>query len=86
MRTILLCVDDVHAEVVDGFVWEAVKEKDGANGSGWSGVWTDGKRYGIIWASPVSDIFGVPEDFPELELVEDTENQWRPHEQPPPQE
>lgn len=73
MKTILLCDSPEHASLVDQLVFARLQDEEGAWGNGWSGVLTDGTSYGILWASPVSDLFGVPEDFPELMLVEETE-------------
>ncbi len=77
-KTYLKCVDAVHADFVDQFVAEHLRMERGTHCNAWSGVYTDGESYGILWAAPVSDIFGVPEDFPELELVEDSEDAWQP--------
>lgn len=73
MKTILVCDSAEHAELVDQLVFARLQEAEGARGNGWSGVLTDGTRYGILWGSPVSDLFGLPEDFPELVLVEETQ-------------
>lgn len=73
MKTILVCDSPEHAELVDKLVFERLQEEEQAVGNGWSGVLTDGTRFGILWAAPVSDLFGLPEDFPELVLVEETE-------------
>lgn len=61
----LVCVDELHAEFVDALVMERLREIDGNRGSQWSGVFTDGTRFGILWAAPVSDLFG--------DLIEDGE-------------
>lgn len=74
MKTILLCESAEHASFCDQLVFARLQEEENACGNGWSGVLTDGTRFGILWASPVSDLFGVPEDFPELALVEETED------------
>lgn len=85
-RTLLVCDSPEHAELVDKLVFARLQEEEQAQGNGWSGVLTDGTRYGILWAAPVSDLFGVPEDFPELVLVEETEETpWTTYE-PDPQE
>lgn len=76
MRMILLCESPEHAELVDQLVFARLQEEEQAVGNGWSGVLTDGTRYGILWAAPVSTLFGVPEDFPELQLVEDVAGEW----------
>lgn len=76
VRTFLVCADELHAEVVDALVFSRLRDVDGTCGSEWSGVWTDGTRYGIVWAAPVSELFGQPEDFPDLVLVEDVDDEW----------
>lgn len=76
MKTFLVASDELHAELLDGLVFARLQEEELAQGANWSGVWTDGTRYGILWAAPVSSLFGVPEDFPELELVEDADDSW----------
>lgn len=83
-RTFLICDSAEHADLVDQLVFARLQDVDGAQGNSWSGVWTDGERFGILWASPVSDLFGVPEDFPELALVEETaESPWTSYEPSP---
>lgn len=76
MRTFLVAADENHAEVLDAIVFAKLQDEEGAQGVGWSGVWTDGQRFGILWEAPVSDLFGLPEDFPELVLVEDVNEEW----------
>lgn len=85
-RTILLCESADHAIVVDKLVFARLQEEEQAVGNGWSGVLTDGSRFGVLWASPVSDLMGLPEDFPELELVEETEQAPWTTFVPPPEE
>ena len=76
-RTYLVCASYEHADFVDQLVMARLIDVEKATGSAWSGVWTDGTRYGILWAAPVSTLFGVPEDFPELVLVdEDDAEPW----------
>jgi hypothetical protein len=76
-RTFLICLDELHAEAVDQFIAARLHDVDGSKCSAWSGVFTDGTRYGVLWASPVSDLFGLPEDFPELVLADEAvENEW----------
>lgn len=76
MRTFLVCISADHAHLVDQLVAEKLRDECGTHCTGWSGVYTNGTDYGILWASPVSDLFGVPEDFPELVLVEDLNDEW----------
>lgn len=87
-RTILICESPEHAELVDKLVFARLQDEEMAVGNGWSGVLTDGTRYGILWAAPVSTLFGVPEDFPELVLVDEMEpGEWEtyvPAEEPAP--
>jgi hypothetical protein len=71
-RQILLRESPEHADLVDQLIFARLQDVDGSHGNGWSGVLTDGTRYGVLWASPVSDLFGLPEDFPELQLVEES--------------
>ncbi len=80
--TYLLCLDAEHADLVDQIVFARLPDEEGAKGNSWSGVFTDGQQFGILWAAPVSDLFGQPEDFPELTLVEDTDGKWIAY-QPP---
>jgi len=75
MKIILVCDSYPHAELCDRLVL-AKLEDAGVRANAWSDVYTDGVRYGIIWAAPVSSLFGQPEEFPELELVEDTDDSW----------
>jgi hypothetical protein len=75
-RTFLVCDSELHAECVDALVFLALQEHGPTGGGGWSGVWTDGQRFGILWEAPVSNLFGLPADFPELVLVEDTADEW----------
>ncbi len=87
MRTFLVCDSVEHADLVDQLVFARIQEEEGAKGNGWSGIYTDGTRFGIMWASPVSDLFGQPEDFPELELVEESADaQWEQWVPPAPEE
>lgn len=73
-RTFLVCQDELHGELVDQLIAEKLRDEQGTICSGWSGVWTDGVRHGVLWGSPVSDLFGVPDIDPSLVLVEETED------------
>lgn len=76
-KQFLLCDDAFHAELVDEFIMEFLRERDGAIGSSWSGVYTDGERFGVVWAAPGSDVFGTPEEQAELVIVqEDPDDPW----------
>lgn len=71
MRTILLCDSPEHAELVDKLVFERLADEERAVGNGWSGVLTDGTRYGILWGAPVEAVVGS-----DGELVEDSAGEW----------
>ena len=77
--TYLICESAAHAELVDGLIFARLQDVDNAHGAGWSGVYTDGVRFGVLWASPASDLFGEPE-LDGLEVVE--ADDWIPV--PPP--
>lgn len=72
----LVCEDEAHAAAVDALVFEHLRETEGAGGSGWSGVFTDGARFGILWDSPVAAFLGKPESSPDLQIVEDVSGVW----------
>jgi hypothetical protein len=72
--TILICVSLAHAEVVDALITEAVRDSDGTQCTRWSGCYTDGSRFGVLWGEPAASLFRLPEDE-ELEVVERTD-EW----------
>ena len=71
-RQFLICSDADHAAAVDLMVLEHLREVDGAHGSAWSAIYTDGNRYAIAWGQPVEAVFGAPADDPSLVVVADT--------------
>ncbi len=78
----LVCESYEHADLVDHLVMAKLRDEDGNLGSSWSGVFTDGVRYGILWAAPVSSLFGALEDNPSMEVVdeiysEDGTSDWK---------
>lgn len=85
MKIFLECDSAEHADVVDQFIMELLRERDGAQGSRWSGVWTDGVSYGVLWASPASELFGDPESDPSISLFEDIADEWEPLPDPDPE-
>jgi len=68
----LICIDPDHAAAVDLMVLDHLREVDGARGSAWSAIYTDGDRYAIAWGEPVEAVFGSPADDPALVVVADT--------------
>jgi hypothetical protein len=59
-RTFLLADSADHAEILDQFIAARLRDVDGSKCSQWSGVWTDGERFGVLWAAPASGLFGSP--------------------------
>ena len=60
--TILICESLAHAELVDALITEAVRDSDGTKCTRWSGCYTDGTRFGVLWGEPASSLFGLLED------------------------
>ena len=89
MKIFLLCDSPEHAEVVDQLIMERLRDVDGNKGAQWSGVYTDGTRYGVLWASPASELFGNPEEDPSLQLatevITDGVSDWGQLEAPEPE-
>lgn len=69
LRQFLLCDDAIHADVVDQLIAERLRDIDGSKCSGWSGIYTDGARFGVLWANPASALFGTPEEDPSIVLA-----------------
>lgn len=89
-QTFLLCDSAEHADLVDQLVVSHLRDVEHAHGSSWSGVYTDGTRFGILWASPCSEVFGSPSDDPSLVLVDevfdtDGASDWYPLPSPDPE-
>lgn len=68
----LICQDEVHADLVDHLIMDMLREKYGARGSNWSGIFYEESkdRYAVLWGSPVSDLFGPEDVDPSLVVVE----------------
>jgi len=79
----LVCLDANHAAAVDALVIARLRRLDGNKGSSWSGVFTDGLRFGILWAAPVSAIVADGEVVEEV-FDEAGVSNWQPV--PPPAE
>ena len=60
--SILICESLEHAEVVDAIIAEAVRDWDGTHCTRWSGTFTDGTRFGVLWGEPATSLFGLPEE------------------------
>lgn len=57
----LICADELHSQVVDGLICEYLRDVDGNKGSRWSGVYTAGGRFGVVWDSLVAALFAETE-------------------------
>lgn len=76
MKTILICDSLEHAEVVDGVLFCIAEDEEGAHGNGWSGVYTDGSLFGVLFAPFVAAALEIPENDPAI--VEDFDGDWKP--------
>lgn len=80
----VICEDADHAAAVDAIIFAELQANEGAFGNQWSGVYTDGTRYGVLWGAPASDLFGFPpspehpDGDPSLVLV-DADATWAPY-------
>jgi hypothetical protein len=73
--TILICDNELHAEVVDSLIASYIRDKDGNPCGAWSGIYTDGDRCGILWDSVCAEVLGDPE-AEGLPLVEAADGEW----------
>ena len=85
MKQYLECDSPEHAEAVDQFIMESLRDRYGTQGSEWSGVWTDGMSYGVLWAAPATQLFGTPEDDPSVIVIDDEAEEWTRLEVPDPE-
>lgn len=85
MKQYLECDSPEHAEIVDRFIMESLRDRYGTQGSEWSGVWTDGMSYGVLWAAPATQLFGTPEDDPSVIVIDDEAEEWTRLEVPDPE-
>lgn len=80
LKTFLLCDSPEDGIAVDGLIMEYLREVDGSKASQWSGVYTDGTRFGVLWQAPANIVFGSTEDHPELlfaeEIITDGVSNW----------
>lgn len=74
-KQFLLASDELHAELLDGLIMARLRDVDGNQGSQWSGVFTDGTRFGVLWAAPASSLFGTPEEDPAIVIAEEAVNE-----------
>ncbi len=73
MKTIVLADSPEAALELDHRVFAHLQEEEGVAGNGWSGVLTDGTRFGMLWGDPVAQTLAGTTYV----LVEETEdNPW----------
>jgi hypothetical protein len=83
-RQYLLCDNETHADVVDQFIADRLRDIDGSRCSAWSGVYTDGERFGVVWGSPASELFGAPGEDQSVVIAEDS-GDWARYVPPAPE-
>lgn len=66
----LVCENALHAKFVDELIMCRLRDVDDSKGSQWSGVFTDGERFGVLWDAPVEALFGSSEEDPSIVLAE----------------
>ena len=89
-RQFLLCDSPEHADVVDHFIMERLRDVDGSQGASWSGIFTDGTRFGVLWANPASALFGAVGEDPSVVIADevidaDGVSDWQPMPMPEPE-
>lgn len=86
-RQILVCESFEHAELCNQLVMRDLEDTDNAKGSRWSDIFVspDETKVGILWGSPVANIFGTPEDDPSMEIIDDVNDEWSVMEDPDPE-
>lgn len=73
MRTFVLADSPEAALELDHRVFAYIEQEQGVAGNGWSGVYTDGTRFGILWGEPVEQVLAGTS----YTLVEETaEDVW----------
>lgn len=83
-RRFLLCPSHEDAAARDAEACAYFREHDGNRGSQWSGVYTDGTRFGIEWDDQLERVLGPAENLPLATAVADEDGtlDWQPL--PPP--
>lgn len=87
-RRFLLCASAEAAATRDAEACAFFRAHDGNRGSQWSGVYTDGTRYGIEWDEQLERVFGAAENLPIATAItaEDGTLNWQPLPPPAPVE
>lgn len=86
MNTYLTFPTLEEAAQADAKVAQYLRDKEGSKCSQWSGVYTDGKVYGILYDAAVeaAGVTGDPETNPALVIT--SEGEWVPYTPPAPEE
>lgn len=82
---ILICGTLDQALARDVQICASLRSEDGNKGSRWSGAYTDGSRFGIIWASEVAAVVGDPDQDSSIIVVDDIEGHFKEVPAPAPQ-
>jgi hypothetical protein len=80
----LVAVSFEHAELLDGLVFARLADVDNNKGSRWSGVYTNGTLFGIVWAPEVAALFD-PSEVTIATAIPDPDGGWDWYEVPPPE-
>jgi hypothetical protein len=74
--TILICTDELHAEIMSELIGAYIREKDGNPGT-WSSVYVKpgllSDTYGILWEPVCAEVLGDPATLP---IVEAEDGEW----------
>lgn len=80
----LICANLADAQSKDAQVFAQLQAREGANGCGWSGAFTDGTRFAIRWGIPVQSVLGNSGQL-ETETVDaNGVSNWQPYVPPAP--
>jgi len=88
LRQFLRADSLAHAEVLDQFICQHLRERDGSKGSQWSGVYERNGTFAVLFASPASELFGEEiADRIETEVIDENgDTDWPEVEPAPPEE
>lgn len=57
-RIFIVCDDLGHAEICDQLIMEILRDRNGAIGGGWSGVFSNDVDFGILYSPEIEEIIG----------------------------
>jgi hypothetical protein len=84
MNQYLILPTYAEAAALDQQVMQHLRATQNANGSSWSGVFSDGTQFAILWDEPVAAVTGGTESNPALVIT--SEGEWVPYTPPAPEE